>query len=506
MMSTILVCLEPTPSHGLTNGSPCCVEACVRFILSHRLIWRVHHSVSTIIQSDNAYQNVEEPLRSENLHVKAQKKGSSLEVEKLHAQNMLNAVNAERAHFNQLQATLELERRRGARTHEQDLQLIQELRAVPSPLSSTLARQAQLSDIEKMRGGAPSSTTRLDNSLLGEADNSGSHSGGHYLCAREKLSLSQSLLKAEEEISRLRQLTLSQDLLLGQTTADGNPSPAICRLLHKLYWKYRKADSWRKGLVYQKQYLLGLLQGFQATEDVALRMLSTTRRRPPPSPPPLHHIDGIGTSSDDDGRPRQQGFRLHLADSSGGRHFQHLLTYQSRGRQDSVDEAPLPSGSSSHSSADGSSGIASSPPMPARFRFRSAVQAVIALHRMQHLVHKWRLAACVPPAPVLLHKVELAVRTVPHVIAVVTGLTQHKPSIGSNSTEPQVATVTITQNPIAAFPEPTCQYARIRGEAGQFTQAVRLERRPALLTHRRWVGGADCRAEQCALEFGAETR
>nr|XP_037285600.1 LOW QUALITY PROTEIN: A-kinase anchor protein 9-like [Rhipicephalus microplus] len=348
-------------------------------------------------------------LKQEVLHCK-----SSLEVEKLHAQNMLNAVNAERAHFNQLQATLELERRRGARTHEQDLQLIQELRAVPSPLSSTLARQAQLSDIEKMRGGAPSSTTRLDNSLLGEADNSGSHSGGHYLCAREKLSLSQSLLKAEEEISRLRQLTLSQDLLLGQTTADGNPSPAICRLLHKLYWKYRKADSWRKGLVYQKQYLLGLLQGFQATEDVALRMLSTTRRRPPPSPPPLHHIDGIGTSSDDDGRPRQQGFRLHLADSSGGRHFQHLLTYQSRGRQDSVDEAPLPSGSSSHSSADGSSGIASSPPMPARFRFRSAVQAVIALHRMQHLVHKWRLAACVPPAPVLLHKVELAVRTVPH--------------------------------------------------------------------------------------------
>ncbi|KAL1439096.1 hypothetical protein MTO96_047555 [Rhipicephalus appendiculatus] len=317
-------------------------------------------------------------LKQEVLHCK-----SSLEVEKLHAQNMLNAVNAERAHFNQLQATLELERRRGARTHEQDLQLIQELRAVPSPLSSTPVRQTQLSDIEKMRGGAPSSTTRLDNSLLGEADNTGSHSGGHYLCAREKLSLSQSLLKAEEEISRLRQLTLSQDLLLGQTAADGNPSPAICRLLHKLYWKYRKADSWRKGLVYQKQYLLSLLQGFQATEDVALRML-------------------------------QQGFRLHSADSSGGRHFQHLLTYQSRGRQDSVDEAPLPSGSSSHSSADGSSGIASSPPMPARFRFRSAVQAVIALHRMQHLVHKWRLAACVPPAPVLLHKVELAVRSVPH--------------------------------------------------------------------------------------------
>ncbi|XP_037562482.1 protein lava lamp isoform X4 [Dermacentor silvarum] len=348
-------------------------------------------------------------LKQEVLHCK-----SSLEVEKLHAQNMLNAVNAERAHFNQLQATLELERRRGAMTREQDQQLIHELRAGPSSLPSTPARHTQLSEIEKMRGAPLSSTAHLDSSLFGEGDNTGNRGGGHYLCAREKLTLSQSLLKAEEEISRLRQLTLSQDLLLGQTAADGNPSPAICRLLHKLYWKYRKAESWRKGLIYQKQYLLSLLQGFQATEDVALRMLSGSRRRPPPSPPPLHHIDGIGTSSEDDGRPRQHGFRLHSADSSGGRHFQHLLAYQSRGHQDSVDDAPLPSGSSSHSSADGSSGIASSPPMPARFRFRSAVQAVVALHRMQHLVHKWRLAACVPPTPVLLHKVELAVRSVPH--------------------------------------------------------------------------------------------
>ncbi|EEC18800.1 hypothetical protein IscW_ISCW014334 [Ixodes scapularis] len=48
-----------------------------------------------------------------------------------------------------------------------------------------------------------------------------------------------------------------------------------------------------------------------------------------------------------------------------------------------------------------------------RFRFRSAVLLVVALHRMRHLVHKWRLATCVPPVPVLLHKVELAVRTVP---------------------------------------------------------------------------------------------
>ncbi|XP_077514434.1 uncharacterized protein LOC144125168 isoform X5 [Amblyomma americanum] len=342
-------------------------------------------------------------LKQEVLHFK-----SSLEVEKLHAQNMLNAVNAERAHFNQLQATLELERCRGAMSHEQDLRLIRELKA-SSSLPST-PRQTQTSDIENMRGGPPSSATRLNSSVRIDEDDAASHSS-HYVCAQEKLNLSESLLQAEEEISRLRQLALSQDLL-GRPAADGTPSPSMCRLLHKLYWKYRKADSLRKALVYQKQYLLSLLQGFQATEDMAMRLMAGSRRQPPSSPP-LHHLDGIATSSEDDARPKHQGFRLHAADSSSGRHFQHLLAYQSRGRQDSVDEVPLPSGSSSHSSADGSSGFASSHPVSARFRFRSAVQALVALHRMQHLVHKWRLAACVPPAPVLLHKVELAVRSVP---------------------------------------------------------------------------------------------
>lgn len=343
---------------------------------------------------------------------------SSLEVEKLHAQNMLNAVNAERAHFNQLQATLELERCRGALTHEQDLRVIRELTAGSSPCS-TPRRQQQASDIEKMRGGlASSSATHVaESSFLVDEDDAASTAarGSHFRCDREKLTLSQSLLRAEEEISRLRQLALSQDLLgRPAVTESDEPSPGVCRLLHRLYWKYRKADSYRKALVYQKQYLLSLLQGFQATEDLALRMLA--RRRPPSPAPPLLHIDSsAGTSSEDDARFRHQGFRLHAAadSSAGSRHFQHLLAYQQRGRQDSMEEAPLPSGSSSHSSADGSSGFASSPPTSPRFRFRSAVQALVALHRMQHLVHKWRLAACVPPTPVLMHKVELAVRSVP---------------------------------------------------------------------------------------------
>ncbi|XP_077554393.1 uncharacterized protein LOC144169219 isoform X3 [Haemaphysalis longicornis] len=338
---------------------------------------------------------------------------SSLEVEKLHAQNMLNAVNAERAHFNQLQATLELERCRGALTHEQDLRVIRELTASSSACSTP--RQQQLSDIEKMRGGLPSGTTHAEGAFLGDEDDAASATGGsHFRCDREKLTLSQSLLRAEEEISRLRQLALSQDLL-GRPAAPSEsdePPASMCRLLHCLYWKYRKADSCRKALVYQKQYLLSLLQGFQATEDMALRMLAT--RRPPPSPPALLHMD----SSEDDGVPHfrnHQGFRLHSSTAGRG-YFQHLLAYQHpRGaRQDSVEEAPLPSGSSSHSSADGgSSGFASSLPPSPRFRFRSAVQALVALHRMQHLVQKWRLAACIPPTPVLMHKVELAVRSVP---------------------------------------------------------------------------------------------
>lgn len=336
---------------------------------------------------------------------------SSLEVEKLHAQNMLNAVNAERAHFNQLQATLELERCRGALTHEQDLRVIRELTAGASPCSTP---RRQVSDIEKMRGGLASGPTHIESSFLADEDDAASGSSSHFRCDREKLTLSQSLLRAEEEISQLRQLALRQDLL-GHTAApedSSEPPASMCRLLHCLYWKYRKADSWRKALVYQKQYLLSLLQGFQATEDLALRMMTT--RRPPPSPPALLHMD----SSEDDGahpfRNHQGGFRLHSSAAGGRGHFQHLLSYQQRGgRQDSAEEAPLPSGSSSHSSADGSSGFASSLPPSARFRFRSAVQALVALHRMQHLVHKWRLAACVPPTPVLMHKVELAVRSVP---------------------------------------------------------------------------------------------
>lgn len=48
----------------------------------------------------------------------------------------------------------------------------------------------------------------------------------HHKCAQEKLALSESLLKAEEEISKLRELALTNDL----SRTDG-VSPTICKLV-----------------------------------------------------------------------------------------------------------------------------------------------------------------------------------------------------------------------------------------------------------------------------------
>ncbi|XP_054717420.1 A-kinase anchor protein 9-like [Uloborus diversus] len=44
--------------------------------------------------------------------------------------------------------------------------------------------------------------------------------------------------------------------------------------LHGLYWIYRRIKSYNKSLVFQKEYLIGLLRGFQMTEKVTLAWLS----------------------------------------------------------------------------------------------------------------------------------------------------------------------------------------------------------------------------------------
>ncbi|XP_042149894.1 pericentrin [Ixodes scapularis] len=282
------------------------------------------------------------------------------EVEKEKAQSMLMALNAERAHFNQQQATAELERRRTAINHERDLRIIKDLKSsvfkhsvTASPF--TASHSWAPSEVERLRGGDLTNAVTLDGSSAVPTMESADIHVDHRKCAEERLALSQSLLKAEEEISRLRELALSA---MDSGRGDSGMSPIVCKLLHKLYWKYRKTDSLRKGLAYQKQYLLGLLQGFQATEELALRMMGRgrTHRRHPPEDETLPHPVA------EEGATCSQ-----------------------------------------------SSGSWRSP----RFRFRSAVLLVVALHRMRHLVHKWRLATCIPPVPVLLHKVELAVRTVP---------------------------------------------------------------------------------------------
>uniref|UniRef100_A0A6B0VIN9 Putative a-kinase anchor protein 9-like isoform x1 n=1 Tax=Ixodes ricinus TaxID=34613 RepID=A0A6B0VIN9_IXORI len=286
------------------------------------------------------------------------------EVEKEKAQSMLMALNAERAHFNQQQATAELERRRTAINHERDLRIIKDLKnsvfkhsATASPC--TASHSWAPSEVERMRGGDLTNAVTLDGSSPVPTMEPADIHVDHRKCAEERLALRQSLLKAEEEISRLRELALSA---MDSGRGDSGMSPIVCKLLHKLYWKYRKTDSLRKGLAYQKQYLLGLLQGFQATEELALRMM---------------------------GRGRT--------------HRRHPL------EDESLPHPVAEEGATCSQSSGSSSGSWRSP----RFRFRSAVLLVVALHRMRHLVHKWHLATCVPPVPVLLHKVELAVRTVP---------------------------------------------------------------------------------------------
>ncbi|CAN7997227.1 unnamed protein product [Ixodes hexagonus] len=295
---------------------------------------------------------------------------SLFEVEKEKAQSMLMALNAERAHFNQQQATAELERRRTAINHERDLRIIKDLKGSVLKHSATANSSATphswaASEVERLRAGDITSAATLDSTIPVPAMGSADIHTDHRKCAQERLALRQSLLEAQQEISRLRELTLSA---IGSGRGDGGMSPTICKLLHKLYWKFRKTDSLRKGLAYQKQYLLGLLQGFQATEERALRML------------------------DGGGRPHRHRLREN----------RNELPPHASGQVDDGAACSVSSGSSSGSSWR-------SP----RFRFRSAVLLVVALHRMRHLVHKWRLATCVPPVPVLLHKVELAVRTVP---------------------------------------------------------------------------------------------
>ncbi|NWH58973.1 PCNT protein, partial [Geococcyx californianus] len=50
----------------------------------------------------------------------------------------------------------------------------------------------------------------------------------------------------------------------------------------RLYWKYLRAESFRKALVYQKKYLLLLLGGFQDCEQATLSLIARMGIYPSP--------------------------------------------------------------------------------------------------------------------------------------------------------------------------------------------------------------------------------
>uniref|UniRef100_G3X3J7 A-kinase anchoring protein 9 n=1 Tax=Sarcophilus harrisii TaxID=9305 RepID=G3X3J7_SARHA len=91
---------------------------------------------------------------------------------------------------------------------------------------------------------------------------------------KEKLALQKSLRRAEAEVCRLkaelRNEALSQDL---------NPSSENATL-KRIYGKYLRAESFRKALIYQKNYLLLLLGGFQECEDATLALIARMGGQP----------------------------------------------------------------------------------------------------------------------------------------------------------------------------------------------------------------------------------
>ncbi|XP_068942270.1 A-kinase anchor protein 9 isoform X3 [Petaurus breviceps papuanus] len=91
---------------------------------------------------------------------------------------------------------------------------------------------------------------------------------------REKLALQKSLRRAEAEVCRLKAELRNEALL-----QDLNPSSENATL-KRIYGKYLRAESFRKALIYQKNYLLLLLGGFQECEDATLALIARMGGQP----------------------------------------------------------------------------------------------------------------------------------------------------------------------------------------------------------------------------------
>ncbi|XP_013782677.1 pericentrin-like, partial [Limulus polyphemus] len=254
------------------------------------LVSKLNEQRSNCLRLEKALVSLEEKLsqlRQASIEDKKQIENyvEAYEKEKSHSQTLLKALESERSSFTQLQLVLESERRRSKTVHEHDSQIIQDLKkSMNSSEGGKFSPMSTPCDVEKLRGADVNRSLGLDlsNTLHLQATpveeskytekpciRCNTLEMEHALWVQEQSKLQQSLHQAESEVVRLRRLL--------QTVGEENNKSTLTSLeskVHKLYFKYRRAESYRRGLIYQKKYLMTLLGGYQATESATLVMLS----------------------------------------------------------------------------------------------------------------------------------------------------------------------------------------------------------------------------------------
>ncbi|XP_076330066.1 LOW QUALITY PROTEIN: uncharacterized protein LOC143235747 [Tachypleus tridentatus] len=254
------------------------------------LVSKLNEQRSNCLRLENALSSLEDKLsqlRQASVEDKKQIENyvEIYEKEKSHSQTLLKALESERSNFTQLQLVLESERRRSKTVHEHNSQIIQDLKkSLNSSEGGNFSPMSTPCDVEKLRGGDVNRSLGVDlsNTLHLQATPVDEQKSLEKPCIRcntlemertlwvqEQSKLQQSLHKAESEVIRLR--------LLLQTVGEESDKATLTSLenkVHKLYFKYRRAESYRRGLIYQKKYLMSLLGGYQATESATLVMLA----------------------------------------------------------------------------------------------------------------------------------------------------------------------------------------------------------------------------------------
>uniref|UniRef100_A0A8W8M4W6 Pericentrin/AKAP-450 centrosomal targeting domain-containing protein n=1 Tax=Magallana gigas TaxID=29159 RepID=A0A8W8M4W6_MAGGI len=97
--------------------------------------------------------------------------------------------------------------------------------------------------------------------------------------AKEGLSLQLAPNQMEHDLDQCRaDLRVEQD---GRSGITGIGTEGDRERIQRLYGKYLQADSYRKALVYQKKYLLLLLEEFQDCEQTTLALIAGMGSTPP---------------------------------------------------------------------------------------------------------------------------------------------------------------------------------------------------------------------------------